>query len=446
MSLEQLRSRVDRVVRSTVAKNAVALYAVQAAGFVLPMVTLPYLARVLRPEGWGLVVFSQSFAAWLILLINYGFAFSATRAVAQQREDASAVARTVAGVQSAKLLLAGIGGAGSAVAAFAVPAFRAHPAYLLFAFAFAAGTGLSPLWYFQGIERLRGPAVLDIGARVLATAAVFVWVRGPGDAGMVLGFQAAAALASAGVGTAWMYRRTRFVPPRLAGAFGTLRQGLPLFIFCSAASIYTTANSFLLGLMAPPATVSFYGAGDKLVRAAVSLMYPLSQAMYPQINHQVARDRGRADRIVLTTIVPITAFGAAIALALAVLAPVLTQTLYGPGYGAAVTVLRVEAVIPVLIAIGTVVGIHWALPLGLDREYNRLVLCAGALHIGLCLVLVPRLGAPGMAWSSVVAETLVEGGLVWLFLRRAISSAPPALAAAGDAVMHVHPSSAEGPA
>jgi PST family polysaccharide transporter len=428
MSPVQLRSRVRRVVRSTVAKNAVALYAVQAAGFVLPMVTLPYLARVLRPEGWGLVVFSQSFAAWLILLVNYGFAFSATRAVAQQREDTEAVARTVAGVQGAKLVLVMMGALASAAAALAVPAFRAHAAYLLFAFASAVGTGVSPLWYFQGIERLRGPALLDIGARLLATAAVFVWVRAPGDAGLVLAFQAAAALASACVATAWMYRRTRFLPPRLAGAFGTLREGLPLFVFCSAASIYTTANSFLLGLMAPPATVSFYGAGDKLVRAAVSLMYPLSQAMYPQINHQVARDRARADHIVRTTILPITAFGAAIALALAVLAPVLTRTLYGPGYAEAVTVLRVEAVIPVLIAVGTVVGIHWALPLGLDREYNRLVLSAGALHVTLCLLVVPRLGATGMAWSSVVAETLVEGGLVWLFLRRTVRVAPPAIA------------------
>ena len=63
------------------AANATALYAAHIAGLVVPLLTIPYLARVLRPTGWGLVVFAQSFGAWLALVMEYGFDLSGTRAV-----------------------------------------------------------------------------------------------------------------------------------------------------------------------------------------------------------------------------------------------------------------------------------------------------------------------------------------------------------------------------
>ena len=67
----------------SVAKNAAALYAIQFAGYIVPLVTLPYLSRVLGPAGFGLLLFSQSFALWASMIIEYGFNLSATRDVAR---------------------------------------------------------------------------------------------------------------------------------------------------------------------------------------------------------------------------------------------------------------------------------------------------------------------------------------------------------------------------
>ena len=66
-------------------ENAAALYAVQLAGYVLPLITVPFLARVLRPDGFGLLALAQSLALWLSILLEYGFNLSATRAVAAPR-------------------------------------------------------------------------------------------------------------------------------------------------------------------------------------------------------------------------------------------------------------------------------------------------------------------------------------------------------------------------
>src|SRR5918992_2734801 len=100
-----MRARIRSALRHPVTVNAAALYAGQFAIAVLPLVVLPYLARVLGPAQLGVVVFVQYFSFLVGALLEYGFGLSATREVARTRADPDAMAATVAGVVGAKALL-----------------------------------------------------------------------------------------------------------------------------------------------------------------------------------------------------------------------------------------------------------------------------------------------------------------------------------------------------
>jgi PST family polysaccharide transporter len=397
--------------------NALALYAIQGAGYLLPLVTLPYLARVLRPEGWGLVVFAQSYAVWLSILLHYGFAFSATRAVAQHRHEPDELAEIVGGVLSAKLLLFSAVVLIGCFSRLFNPLFRQNPAHLLCARLAAVIQGFAPLWFFQGVERLRKPAAVDVAAKALGTAGVFLLIRSPAHGWGVLALRAASELATTGVLTVWMYRSVPFRRSNLRAAASTLKKGWPLFVFSSAASLYTSANAFVLGLMAPPREVSFFGAGEKVVRAASTLLSPLSQAIYPRVSHLMAHDREHGARLIRKSLLPFLGMGLLLGGGLFLAAPLLTRVAFGPEYGPTVTVIRILAFVPPLLGIGTVLGLHWALPLGMDRIYMRFVLIAGALNLVVAVVLVPRFASAGMAIAAVLAEASVEIGLIWLALR-----------------------------
>src|SRR3981189_3095067 len=92
----------SRIIRHPVARNALALYGIQVAGYVIPLLTIPYLARVLHPQGFGLLLFAQSFAMWASVVIEYGFNLSATRDVARNRASNSMLAEIAAGGLGAK--------------------------------------------------------------------------------------------------------------------------------------------------------------------------------------------------------------------------------------------------------------------------------------------------------------------------------------------------------
>src|ERR1700689_5972364 len=86
--------------------NLVALYGVQACTYALPLLTFPYLARVLGPSGWGVVVFAQAIGDMIASVVEYGFDISASRETSRERADPKRLSALISGVLGAKVLLA----------------------------------------------------------------------------------------------------------------------------------------------------------------------------------------------------------------------------------------------------------------------------------------------------------------------------------------------------
>lgn len=401
---------------SRLAGNAAKLYAAHLLGLLVPLITVPYLARVLRPEGWGPVLVAQSLGLWLVLIQEYGFDLSGTRAVARVGRDPKELARAATGIQNGKLLvllflLVPLGG----LLFWLVPLFRRRPDYLLWAWVYGAARGFLPNWYYLGREQMTPIALFEGGARVAAALGIFLVVTTPEHGWRVLALQASCNAAA----VLWLTLRMHqdIGPPGLDLAAGRrmLRRSMGIFIFRGASGLYMQANAFILGLLATPAVVAVYGGAEKLIRALVGLIQPISQAFFPRLSHLMVRSPSRAEGVFRLSFLVVGGMGLAMALGTYFSADLVVTLLLGEGYEAAVPVLRTFAVLPPIIAVGTLFGIHWALPAGLERPFYSLVVLAGGVNLLLAFLLVPILGAMGMVASVLTAEFLVAGGLVVVF-------------------------------
>ena len=166
--------------------NASALLAGGVVSLIVPLLTIHYLARVLGPEAWGPIIAAQALGNWLLLFVEFGFELWGTRAVARARTSPEAIPDIVHGVQSAKLLLSLASVAIAAIIYFAIPSLHLAPALIGWATLFGILRGLSPLWFFQGIERVRGAVAVDTVTRIAAALGVFFVVRGASDGVRVL--------------------------------------------------------------------------------------------------------------------------------------------------------------------------------------------------------------------------------------------------------------------
>jgi O-antigen/teichoic acid export membrane protein len=135
-------------LRDNLRANLGALVGSHAIGLLVPLLTVPYLARTLHPAGWAPVLLAQALAAWVVMLLDYGFELSGARAVATARAAGRELAAVVWRIQGAKLLLLPLGALLLLGAAWALPALRADGALVAWALLFAlarGGTGLAAL-------------------------------------------------------------------------------------------------------------------------------------------------------------------------------------------------------------------------------------------------------------------------------------------------------------
>lgn len=405
-----------RLSRHVLVQNALSLFGVQVASYVVPLITIPYLARVLGASGWGMVAFAQALGSYVALVGEYGFSLSATREVARHRQDREKLTHILAGVLGAKIVLAVASLLVAIVVRYWVPLFREHPILLWWGMFWALAKAFSMLWFFQGFERMKLVATLDISGQALATAGIFILVHRPDDGWLVLAVQGLGYFLSFAVGLALAYRQLPFRLPTLSSVWEALRMGWTMFLFRSSVSLYTVGNAFILGLFVSPQFVGYYAGAEKISKAGFGLLNPISQTLYPRLVHMVHHARDRAVRLARIGVAVMGLGGLAMGAVVFFFAPLLVRIILGDGFGPAVPVLRILCLLPPLIALSNVFGIQWMLPLGMDRPFNTIILIAGAINIVLAVILAPLFGELGMAWAVVVAETFVTGG-IYLLLR-----------------------------
>jgi len=395
--------------KPSLAHSMGALYAVQIANYLVPLLTLPWLTRVLGPANFGRLGFCIAIVNYCVLLADYGFNLSATRAIALHAHDPRKRSQIFWNTLTVKALLA--------VAALPVllgltfvvaPLAELRP-ILLIAYLTVIGAVLTPTWFFLGMEQQSTLSRITIAARVLAVPATFLLVRSPADLPLAVAIYACTPVVVAVLCLLTLARRRLLEAAAISpsGVAAALKEGWPLFLSTASMSLYTSTNTALLGFIAGPASVGYYSAAERVTGAAQGLLGPINQTLYPRISRLMQQSPTEAFTFIRRSMRYVGAFSLAISAVLFVLAPYVVALLYGPSFESTVAVLRWLAPLPFIVGLSNVFGIQTLLPLGKKETFTRIVMLAGAINIALLLVLAGAFGAQGAAAAVLTTEVLV---------------------------------------
>ena len=405
-------------------RNIVSLYVLQGANYLLPLVTLPYLVRVLGPEKYGLIAFTMAFIGYFTVFVDYGFNLSATREIARQRDNPAKVAEIFSVVMSIKIVFMLAGFVLMSAIAAAWPALGAERTLCTVAYLAVAGSVLFPVWFFQGMEDMRTITIISIVARILVVMAIFGLVKQESDYVLAAALQAGTMVIAGLAGLVIILRRSDIplVRPGHAQVREQIHKGWHIFTSTAAITLYTNSNIFILGLLTNHAVVGYFSAADQLVKAAQGLLTPISQAIYPHISALVEVSREKALRFIHTSFIRIGLLSCSLSILLMLLAEPLVLVILGDQYTDAILVLRILALIPVLVAMSNIFGIQTMLTFGLNREFSRILIWSGIINLGLIVPLAFLYQAPGAAISVVVTETIVTVTMALSLARNGLGS------------------------
>ena len=373
-----------------------------------PLVTTPYLSRVLGPEQVGVYSYTYSVTNYFVLFATLGMANYGVRVIAAAGSDRARRSRSFWGAYLSQVLVC-------------VPVTLLYVIYALlepeggFVIALVWGmwvvsTILDVSWLFFGVEDFRLPTERSFITKLASIAVIFLFVRAPEDLWVYCTAIAGSYLTNQIIMWPFVSRHVDWVRPDWAEIRSHFLPNLRLFAPVVAISLYTSLDKIMLGSISGMEQAGFYEYSEKISKLPMAVITALGTVMLPRMTAALSEGkRDQAQSLLGESMWVMQAAAMAMAFGIAAVAPEFAVVFFGPGYEPCAQIMPVVAAVIPIISASNVIGVQYMLPTFSDKEYT-LSVCAGAVvNVALNLVLLKPLGAMGAAIATVCAETAVLG-------------------------------------
>ncbi len=269
-------------------ENFFYLYVSKITNILIPLVTLPYLVRVLGIENYGLISFAQVFALLFVVFVDFGFDLSIVRIISINSDNIKKVSEIFNSVIVIKILLILISFTFYYFIINYFDKFSKDELLYLYMYGIVIGQGLFPLWFFQGMQQMKYITILNFAVKVIFLILVFLLVKTEDD---YINYPILFSLSYIIVLPFAFYTiKTKFnvdfFIPSIEKLIYYTKYSSHFFASRVALRFYEGGGLFVVGLVSSDLIAGYYAIADQLRAAITSLYSPISQALYPYISKE----------------------------------------------------------------------------------------------------------------------------------------------------------------
>ncbi|MED4962656.1 flippase [Heyndrickxia coagulans] len=396
----------------SIAKNYIYNVIYQIVTLIVPLITVPYISRVLGSNGVGISAYTYSIIQYFVLLGTIGITLYGNRAIAYVRDDKNKLSETFWGIFSLQVITTLI--AFLIFILFLKFSGTYQNIFLLQSFyLFAAMFDVS--WLFMGIEDFKKTVTRNLFVKIFGVICVFIFVQTSSDLWKyVLILSLSQFLGNL---TLWLYI------PKTVNKFKVtwkqiknhLMPSVSLFIPQIAIQIYVVLNKTMLGYMSNTNEVGFFDNSDKIVKMVLSVVTAMGIVMLPRVSNTFAKgDMKKVNDYLYRSFDFSSYLSILMMFGLMGIAGAFTPWFFGPGFSKTGLLISIISPIIVLVAWSNVIGQQYMMPVGKVRGFTLSVTAGAIVNFILNLLLIPYFKSTGTAISTVVAEFTVT--FVQLFI------------------------------
>lgn len=389
-------------MNNSVRKNYVYSLSYQIFSFLAPLVTTPYVARVLLADGVGLYSYTYSIATVFVVVAQLGTVAYGQRAVAYCQGDVHTRSQIFWNVFILRLLTSGI-----STALFLLLFFRDKNADIFIIQSMCVvAVAFDVSWFFFGVERFREIAIRDILSKTVSILCVFAFVKDASQVGLYSFILASAIIA--GRLSNWLQLR-RYVNRVSINQLHPLKDFRVIMIFFipqCAAQLYAVVDKMMIGMYSENTYENgFYAQADRIVMISVAVLSAIVSVMMPRVAEAFARgDDAAVRRYTSKTYCSIWIISLPMMCGMFLLIDHVIPWFLGVGYDSVSLLVKILCIQIVMMGLSNTSGSMYLVATGRQTAYSVSVAIGIILNIMLNALLIPRFLGCGAAVATIIAQ------------------------------------------
>nr|WP_321234160.1 oligosaccharide flippase family protein [uncultured Psychroserpens sp.] len=260
------------------------LAVLQMITVLVPIITLPHLFKVLGDTTWGVVVYAQAVVLYLGILVSFGFNITATKDISVHRDNPSKVSEIVSSVFILKGLLFIISLLIVTILVYSIPYFEHYRLLYVLSMWFCFYEFIFPIWYFQGLEKMKYITLINLGSRLIFLTLIFVLIRQESDYILVPVINGIGAIFSGLISMYIIFKKdkVRFFIPSISILKFYFKESAPIFL-SNLSQLYIKMNKIIIGPFIGIDAVAYYDVAEKITSLMKVPIGLISQTVFPKI-------------------------------------------------------------------------------------------------------------------------------------------------------------------
>ena len=367
-----LKSVIGNIRKSHEAKTLLSnfswLAALQIITYLFPMITMPYLAKVIGVSGFGKIAFAAAVMVWIQTITDWGFNTTAARDIARVKDNIDQLSKIYCNVQYSRLLMMLLSLFLLVILILIIPKFGESKTILLVTFLMVPGHIAFPTWFFQGVERMKYSTILNIVARTIFTFSIFIFIKEKEDYILQpllnsIGFICSGVIAQIIIFKNWGVKLFR---PSFAEIKTTIAASYDVFINTIMPNLYNSFSIMLLGFFGGPFSNGLLDAGRKFVAIGHSIVEIITQAFYPFLSRRIEKHSVYVNISMILS--------SAMALVLFLGAPVFIHVFFTQEFYGAIPLMRICSLGIIPIALNRAYGTGYMILQGHERKLRNITI------------------------------------------------------------------------
>lgn len=395
----------------TLISNFGYLSVLQVASYIFPLITIPYLARVIGVDSFGKIAFASAVITWFTTISDWGFDFTATRDVAQNRDDLKKISKIFSNVLWARVLLTLCSFVILYIAILFVPQFNENKTILLVTFLLIPGHILYPSWFFQAMERMKYITIFNILSRLLFTILIFVFIKQKSDYILqplltTLGYIVSGIIAMYIIIKKW---QVKLYKPNFKEIKSTIKNSTDVFINNIMPNLYNSFSTVLLGFYGGPVANGLLDAGGRFVSISQQFMSIFSRTFFPFLSRRIDKHQVYV-KLNLT-------FAILFSASLFLLAPILIKLFFTEEFYDAIIVLRIMSLSIMFLALSNIYGTNYMIIQGYEKELRNITFISSIIGFVLSFILIKCFNYIGAAITIVITRAILGISILYKVIK-----------------------------